>query len=660
MIQHPVARLVLFSVVLAAGAGAGPGVGGAWGAELGNLAEYFRAETDKVEARAFAGVETRADWEAKRPELRRELLEMLGLWPMPERTALKPVVTGTLEHDGVVVERLHFQSMPGLYVTANLYRPKRVEGKLPAVLYVCGHAQVKTNGLSCGNKTGYQHHGYWFARHGYVALLIDTLQLGEIEGAHHGTYRMGQWWWNSRGYSPAGVEAWNGVRALDYLETRPEVDADRIGMTGRSGGGSYTWTTAAIDERVRVAAPVAGITDLRNQVVDGVVEGHCDCMFFVNRHRWDFGLNAALLAPRPLLIVNTDSDSIFPLDGVQRVHAQVRRIYDLLGASNRLGLVIGPGTHQDTQDLQVPVFRWFSRHLKGVEAVIAEPAVKVFDPLALRVFGELPADERNTTAAEWFPRGRWMEQVSWEGDEWKSVVDRLRAEVFGGWPGSGETAVAVRAASSETREGWVRRSWTLETQAGIRVPMVAVARDGEPPRRVVVQVLTEPEARDREAGGGKRETGAWTTEHERSGGAGGLVMVSLVPRGLGLSGSGADAEAKRGIQIRRRFMLLGQTLDGMRVFDIVEAVRFLRRTYGGEVRIEMQGNGEAAVNALLAGMLEREISSVRLRELPDSLRAGPDYLNLLKFGDIAWLRRLAEARGLGVAVDSVPGTGPVR
>ena len=78
-----------------------------------------------------------------------------------------------------------------------------------------------------------------------------------------------------------------------------------------SGGGSYTWTTAALDDRVRVAAPVAGITDLRNQVVDGCVEGHCDCMFFLNTYRWDFPLNAALLAPRPLLIVNTDADSLF-------------------------------------------------------------------------------------------------------------------------------------------------------------------------------------------------------------------------------------------------------------------------------------------------------------------------------------------------------------
>lgn len=88
-------------------------------------------------------------------------------------------------------------------------------------------------------------------------------------------------------------------------------------------------------------------------------------MFFVNTYRWDFALNAALLAPRPLLLVNTDRDSIFPLDGVLRVHRQVDRVYELLGARTNLGLVIGPGGHVDTQDLQVPVFRWFDQHLRA-------------------------------------------------------------------------------------------------------------------------------------------------------------------------------------------------------------------------------------------------------------------------------------------------------
>ncbi len=220
---------------------------------------------------------------------------MLGLSPRPEKTDLAAVVTGKVEREKFSVEKLHFQSRPGLYVTGNLYLPKNVDKPAPAILYLCGHGPVKKDGVSYGNKVTYQHHGAWFAEHGYVCLIIDSLQLGEIEGIHHGTHRENMWWWISVGYTPAGVEAWNCIRALDYLETRPEVDRERMGATGRSGGGAYSWWVAALDDRIKAAAPVAGVTDLRNHVIDGVVEGHCDCMYFLNKHRWDYAQMAALL-----------------------------------------------------------------------------------------------------------------------------------------------------------------------------------------------------------------------------------------------------------------------------------------------------------------------------------------------------------------------------
>ena len=87
----------------------------------------------------------------------------------------------------------------------------------------------------------FQHHGIWFARHGYVCLIIDTIEFGEISGIHHGTHDLGMWYWLSLGYTPAGPEVWNAIRALDYLESRPEVDPRRIALTGISGGGAMTW-----------------------------------------------------------------------------------------------------------------------------------------------------------------------------------------------------------------------------------------------------------------------------------------------------------------------------------------------------------------------------------------------------------------------------------
>ncbi|HRH98892.1 MAG TPA: alpha/beta hydrolase family protein, partial [Prosthecobacter sp.] len=261
-------------------------------------------------------IESAEDWKAKAPEYRRQMFEMLGLDPLPEKTPLKPTKTGELKGDGYVVEKMHFQSMPGLYVTANLYLPDKVTKPLPTILYVCGHANIVKDGVSLGNKAGYEHHGVWFARHGYACMIIDTVQLGEIRGEHHGTYSKGRFWWWSRGYTPAGLEAWSCIRALDYLETRKEVDKTRFGVTGRSGGGAYSWWITALDERIKASAPTAGVTDMQNQVIDGCVEGHCDCMFFVNTYRWDFERMVALAAPRPLLIVNTDKDRIFPIDGV--------------------------------------------------------------------------------------------------------------------------------------------------------------------------------------------------------------------------------------------------------------------------------------------------------------------------------------------------------
>lgn len=295
------------------------------------FAEYFKIETSRLADSCLDEIETLDDWNAKKDLYRKQLHEMLGLDPLPERTPLQATITGTVQHEEFEVRNLHFQSSPGLYVTGNLYVPKNLTEPAPTILYVCGHGRVKIDGIDYGNKTYYQHHGAWFARNGYVCLVIDTIQLGELSGIHHGTYRHGMWWWNSRGYTPAGVEAWNCIRALDYLTSLDVVDKNRLGVTGRSGGGAYSWWIATLDERIKAAAPVAGITDLQNHIVDGVVEGHCDCMYHVNTYGWDFAQVAALVAPRPLLILNTDDDGIFPLDGVNRLFKKVRRIYELHG-----------------------------------------------------------------------------------------------------------------------------------------------------------------------------------------------------------------------------------------------------------------------------------------------------------------------------------------
>ena len=287
------------------------------------IEKYLADRTDELAKRELDGAKTLAEWEKRRPRLRQEYFYMLGLWPLPEKTPLHPTVTGTLEHEGVIIEKLHFQSRPQLYVTGNLYRPRETRGKLPAILYVCGHSDRGRD----GNKSAYQDHGMWFASNGYLCLMIDTLQLGEIRGIHHGTYKYDRWWWHAAGYTPAGVECWNGVRAIDYLVSRPDVDPERIGVTGISGGGAATFWIAAADERVKCAVPVSGMSDLESYVKHKVINDHCDCMFLYNTYQWDWTTIAALLAPCPLLFANSDNDKIFPMDGNRRIIAKLHKLY---------------------------------------------------------------------------------------------------------------------------------------------------------------------------------------------------------------------------------------------------------------------------------------------------------------------------------------------
>ncbi len=535
----------------------------AWGNEL---EAYFEHETTKLEERCLAEIRSAEDWLARRDVYREQLQEMLGLAPWPERTDLQATVTKTVRHEEFTVENLHFQSLPGLYVTGNLYLPRgATEGPHPAVLYVCGHARVVEDGVNFGNKARYQHHPAWFARHGYVCLTIDTIQLGEIEGIHHGTYREGMWWWNNRGYTPAGAEAWNGIRALDYLQSRSEVDGTRIGITGRSGGGIYSWWVGALDDRVKVAVPVAGITSLRNHVVDGCVEGHCDCMYHINTFRWDFPQIAALMAPRPLLISNSDKDTIFPLDGVVAVHGKVKRIYELLEAEDQLGLQITEGAHRDSQELRVHAFRWFNRFLKGEDALIRRPAEALLPARDLKVFDELPEDERTSVIHETFVPRAPAPVVPTDAVEWEEMrsawMRHLESKVFAGWPEAGETS-----------------------------PLPALVRlepiEGENEERVRLLTLVDE--------------ATWARDPERA------------------------------HQLRRRFMLLGQTLDGMRVWDL------LRQLMQREEPLTIHAEGRAAGIALYASLFdsEKRLRGLELTGLPTSHRNGPIFLNVSRFLDL--------------------------
>jgi len=633
------------------------------------IANYFKSETAKLSDDCLADVNTLDDWRAQRDQSRQQLLEMLGLDPLPERTDLKPTITGKTDHDEFTVERLHFQSRPGLYVTGNLYVPKEVKEPLPAILYVCGHGGVSKDGVSFGSKVHYQHHGAWFARNGYVCLTIDTLQLGEIEGIHHGTYRYDMWRWFNRGYTPAGVEAWNCVRALDYLQSRPEVDGDRLGVTGRSGGGAYSWWIAAIDERIKCAVPVAGITDLDNYVVDGCVEGHCDCMFMVNTYRWDYDKVAAMVAPRALLISNTDRDPIFPLEGVVRIHAAARKIYELHDASDKLALHITAGGHQDTQELRVHAFRWFNHHLKNDDSLLEKTAVKFFEPEQLKVFDALPADERNTKIQESFVAVAGDPAVPEDESQWEEMQTAWRKNLleksFRAWPDD-DFKPKVTKAFSATRDGLRLDAYDFTSQQDIQLRLFVVERADIAERKLTVLNVMDDQAwleflatmrpafEKELAGETLPEADQYAFKETQS-----MLksfpwtMVYVAPRGVGPTAW--DQSKKKQVQHRRRFYLLGQTLDGMRIWDTRQAIHAVRSIDSlHESSLWLQSWRRMAGVALYASLFEPNVARLDLHGLPTQHRDGPFVLNARRFLNVPEITAMAAENSQVVIYQSTP------
>jgi cephalosporin-C deacetylase-like acetyl esterase len=641
------------------------------------LDAYWRSQTRQIADACLSDIKTRNDWEKKRPELRRQFLEMIGLWPLPPRTDLRPVITRKLVTDRFTVEKLYFQSSPELYVTANLYVPKLAPFPAPAVLYLCGHSQTMVKGVAFGSKVSYQHHARWFAEHGYVCLILDTLELGEIPGTHHGTSRLNQWWWQTVGYTPAGIECWNAMRALDYLETRREVDAARIGVTGRSGGGATTWWLAAADDRPRCMVAVAGFADLWAHVVEGgsqryptgVIGGHCDCMYFTNAYRWDFPLVAALAAPRPLMLQNSTADEIFPIPGYQRLAGKVRRLYDLYGAGDRFTVVETPGPHKDTPPLRLAAYGWMEQWLKGSKRAVSEPERPRLAPSQLKVLEQVPDDAVNAQVQEtWIkPADPQLPEVPAVAREWwagksKEWLRQLETKVFSGWPAH-PPPLSVRAVADIQHDGLRLRAFdfTSEEAVDLRLWLLTAAQE-QKPSLVVLTAVDETGWQEwlRELGPPFKE--ALLTDAVPNRDADRFVQnqkalayhhwafATLAPRGIGptrWTEPGSPAE----VHVRRRFPLLGQTLDGQRVWDVrrgIAALGSLPELAG--VPLWLQGQRDLGGIVLYAAIFEPRVARTDLWYPPASHRQGPTFLNVRRFLDMPQAVALVFPRRVGIQV----------
>lgn len=587
------------------------------------IEQYLRVETAKIETNFLGDVKTLDDWKQALPRYRKEYFDMLGLWPLPEREDLHATITGTLDLGEYKVDMIHYQSRPGLYVTGNLYRPSNAAPgeRLPGILYVCGHAPRGRN----GNKTAYQSHGIWFAKHGYVCLMLDTLQLGEIAGIHHGTYREGRWWWLSRGYTPAGVECWNGMRGIDYLVSRPDVDPDRIGVTGISGGGAATFWIAAADERVKVAVPVSGMSDLLSYVPDHIVNGHCDCMFLYNTYQWPWTRIPSLIAPRPLLFVNSDQDSLFPMDGNERVINRLERMYSLFGAGDVVDSLVSIGGHAYRKDIRQGADRFLNTYLKNDPRRVLDTEADLvtgnsdqehpIGPERLRVFpqdSDIPADARNAHIDQEFvpiakpdlPAGGTF--ASWKAER----LAKLRTLTFHHFP---ERILAARIIETSAA-GNVR----LETEPEISVLLTEVQPPGGNGKRIWLIA----------AGSNDSKPFPWK---QLAGEQDGIYVCQT--RGAG------DTRWTRNNPpnyVERAHYLLGRTVDSGRVWDLAATARHLKELDKGHRSICLGGEGAAGALAIYAALLEPTVSEVVLSHPPASHMedSAPALLNVLRVCDI--------------------------
>lgn len=592
------------------------------------IQEYLRRVTEETCGKFLENVESVEDWKKLRARYKEEYFYMLGLWPVPQKTPLKTTITGTFQGDDYIVEMLHYQSRPRLYVTANLYRPKNGASgqRLPAVLYVCGHSSQGRN----GNKTAFQSHGIWFARHGYICLILDTLQLGEIAAVHHGTYREGRWWWHSRGYTPAGVECLNGIRGIDYLLSREDVDSQRIAVTGISGGGAATFWIAAADERAKVAVPVSGMADLMSYVPNRVINGHCDCMFLYNTFQWPWTRIAALVTPRALLFVNSDQDSIFPMDANQRVINRLERVYSLYGASDFVDSVVSIGGHAYRQDIRQAVYRFINIHLKNDARVVEDSEVELvigqgnnqrhpIEPERLRVFPEdsdIPADELNTTIDQHFvPLARLELPEEGRYETWKAaILTELRRVVFRYFP--------ERIPLADLLEEVEPDNARLESEPGIEVrlqhvPEFKAAKD----TRRILMIVRNPDSNE--------YVSNWVRRVYEPGDR----VYVCVPRGVGQT---RWTRKNPPNYVERSHVLLGRTVDTGRVWDIVAAARYLHSKYNGDIPVYVLGEGFAGVLATYAALWEPEIVGVMLNKPPLSHAniEAPQFLNVLRVCDV--------------------------
>jgi hypothetical protein len=500
----------------------------------------------------------------RQAEIRETILRLIGGLPGP-RTPLSPHITGKLQRNGFRIEKVGFESLPGYRVTANLYVPD-APGPHPAVLYSMGHwLEGKTQAQSIASN---------LALKGFVVLVYDPVGQGErlqayslATGASLAGGATDQHFQDGArafllGESVARYFIWDGMRAIDYLVSRPEVDEHRIGASGCSGGGTQTAYIAALDERVKAAAPACYITSFHELFTGSVGDSEQSILGFLSS-----GLDQAdwlaLFAPRALIIASTEQD-FFPIAGARRAYHSARAFYRLFDAESRVAHVVGPGGHGTPLEVREGIYNWFIQHLKDGKGDPKEAAVDL-----------VPGLDLNVTLSPTLPAASG-------GLELRNVIAQRMPRKAGG-----DVAAEIRR-------------WTREPDGLEPWPTQMNYHLGSGTPLLVVQTSADPDPIAQAAI------------------AKGRTVLTVRPRGTPMPArSGADGLAGDWLAVTRA-ALIGHSLTGWRVLDLLRGVDDLASR--GHAKVRAYARGSAGVWLLLAAAVDPRIEAVWVHETPLSFR----------------------------------------
>ncbi len=547
------------------------------------------------------------DVNKRRSYVREQMLKDLG--GFPDRTPLNARVVGVLERPGYRIEKVIFESQPDFYVTANLYLPKTGHPPYPAILYPLGHER--------GGKTNptWQQMLGSLATKGFVALAWDPVGQGERLQIFDEDLRESKVGNSTTEHTVVGTQCmlvgdhlarytiWDGMRALDYLLSRKEVDPARIGLTGNSGGGTHTAYIAALDDRIQVAAPSCYITSW-HLMLDTIGPQDAEQTFPLwLEEGLDYPDYLYAFAPKPYLLLSAIRD-FFPIAGARETFAEAEKVYSAIGEREKVGMFEADDGHGYNQSRRLAAYDWFGRWLKGARDTDPEPQIEMATPEELRCTATGQVSTSLGGESVFTLNQKRLAQLKASRLTRPADLPGKVREVIRYEPPSGPLQVTSYGAI--TRSGYRIEKLIYESEPGIFIPSLLYVPDEGASKKAAVLMVT---------GDGKAASASEAEQFAASG----TVVLSIDMRGTGETRVDADVNSREFDHYFGDFnnimtaLLVGKTMAGMRALDISRGVDVL--TSRREVdpnQVYGYGKDEGALPLLYATVLDGRIRRVML------------------------------------------------